>query len=500
MNRQKRSRLPRPPGLAAARRRIPSLAALLFVVGVLLVFNLSNWRYLRMLKEQVREDLEARLRSVAVTTGLGLTHPAPPDILLLAADAGPDNEAGLLEEEFVGTASAQQLAERLLAVQRANTLSRVALMTPSGTMIADSLGRRQPGETYEFLELDQAEMQSAAGGVPTATGLYWLSGTPYLRLYAPLRHEGRLLGLVQVSVSPEYQERIERLQQMVLRQWVVSSLLLIVLGYSLWRLFRYLVQVEERAMRGARVDAMGALAANVAHELRNPLSIIRALSEEITAESAPGSVPRQNARDIVAEVERLNELVTNFLSLSRPPGAGVRQPVDVAAEIGRVLALLRKGQPSAARFVSELPSTPLRVEADPQALRQVLLNLLINAREAVEGQSGQSTASEGGPGAPGGGSIAAGQGEGEVRVTLRERRGWIEIRITDTGPGFDRKAVQRAFEPFFTTKPMGTGLGLAISRGIVENLGGRITVSNGRHGGAEVTVLLPAAGAESEKG
>ena len=478
MIRRLRSRLFRPPGLAAARRRIPSLAALLFVVAVLLVFNLSNWRYLRVLKDQMRADLEARLRSVAVTTGL--THPSPPDILLLAADAGPDHEAELLEEEFVGTAAAQQLADRLLTVQRANSLERVALMTPSGTMIADRLGRRQPGETYEFLELDQPEMQAAAGGVPTATGLYWLSGTPYQRLYAPLRHEGRLLGLVQVSVSPEYQDRIDRLQQMVLRQWVISSLLLIVLGYSLWRLFRYLVQVEERAMQGAGVDAMGALAANVAHELRNPLSIIRALSEEITAESAPGSVPGRNARDIVAEVERLNELVTNFLSLSRPPGAGERQLVDVGTEIERVLALMRKGRPSPVRFVSELPAAPLRVEADPQALRQVLLNLLINAREAVEGQPGRSASAA-----------------GEVRVTARERRGWIEIRVTDSGPGFDRKAVQRAFEPFFTTKPMGTGLGLAISRGIVENLGGRIAVANARQGGAEVTVTLPAAGSES---
>jgi signal transduction histidine kinase len=117
---------------------------------------------------------------------------------------------------------------------------------------------------------------------------------------------------------------------------------------------------------------------------------------------------------------------------------------------------------------TELPAAPVYVRADSRALRQVFLNLLLNARDALPGDGG------------------------EVRVTLRERRGSAEIHVIDTGCGIPAREIARVFEPFYSTKRMGTGLGLPITRSIVENLGGEMAITSNPGKGTDVCVILPA--------
>jgi signal transduction histidine kinase len=137
-------------------------------------------------------------------------------------------------------------------------------------------------------------------------------------------------------------------------------------------------------------------------------------------------------------------------------------------EISRVLQLMRKGDGQSVAFVEDLAPDPVFVLADEHALRQLFLNLLINAREAV-----------------------AEAASPEIRVQLKARRGEAEIHILDNGRGIASQDLARIFDPFFTTKSMGTGLGLAICRGISENLGGTISVTSKVGEGTEVVVQLP---------
>jgi signal transduction histidine kinase len=163
-------------------------------------------------------------------------------------------------------------------------------------------------------------------------------------------------------------------------------------------------------------------------------------------------------------------MVSQFLSLSKPPDPADTALVDVGAELGRVVQLVSRGAAGdTISFETDLPADPARVRADERALRQVFLNLLLNAMEAMEGRTGV------------------------VRTTLRERRGHVEIHVTDTGAGISPRDLPRVFEPFFTTKRMGTGLGLALTRGIVENLGGTIEIESEQGRGTVVTVVLPTA-------
>lgn len=491
-----------PGGRRWLRRRVPPLAALLAVVALLLVFNMSYWTNLRTLRRTKESDMVERLRAVAVTAGVGLVQPAPLRVFDAVAGLSADEQSTYLEERFSGTDEHLALVARLTSIQRVNGLAQVAVATTAGATLADSLGRDQPGDPLTYLTIDTVQVDQALGGTPVGR-MYEIDGTAFLRVYAAVRAGGRIQALVMVAASPEYQDELDFLQRRVGRQWLASSTLLVVLGFSLWRLFRYLVRVEETAMRAARIDAMGALAGAVAHELRNPLAIVRVLAEEVRADATPGTPADENAKAIVEETQRLNSILGHFLSLARAPGApggrgssketggiessdstpagtgGFRLTVtEASSEIRRVLDLLRKQDPAATgpavgaevAYIADLPPHPVPVAVDPEALRQVLLNLLLNARDAV-----------------------AARASPRVEISVRERRGAVELKVRDNGPGFDRKTLGRAFEPFFTTKPTGTGLGLALVRGIVENFGGKIELGNAPGGGAEVTLTLPAA-------
>lgn len=449
-------------------RRLPPLAALLLVLLLLLLFNFPIWRLLALMETSLESALNERLRWSAhwILDGIR-TGERPPAVLDLLQNQPREREAELLNV-FEDTNSFADLAARLSALQLGNELDQAVLITTSGLVVADSTATMSPGEDYRFAALDAAQLAEARAGRMSATTLYVVEKRPFKRLYAPMVHNARVVAVMQVSISPEYLSEITLLRRRVWMQSIAGSVMLLIVAVSVWRLFVNLVAMEQRAMQSARVEAMGALAGGVAHELRNPLSIVRVLAEEIRGESPPGSRSAENAADIIGETDRLNEMVAQFLSLSRPPDAHGTALVELGAEIARVTQLVRKGTADdRVRIETDLPDNPVLVRADERALRQVFLNLLINANEAMDGRTGT------------------------IRVGLRERRGRAEVTVADTGHGIAPRDLARVFEPFFTTKRMGTGLGLALTRGIVDNLGGSIRIQSEPGRGTEVVVALP---------
>lgn len=233
-------------------------------------------------------------------------------------------------------------------------------------------------------------------------------------------------------------------------------------------------ETRERLLRSERLATIGRLAAQITHEIRNPLSSI-GLNIELLEDDIPYLPPerRAEARAVLGavgnEVERLAQITEGYLRYARLPA-----PTPVAGDVGDLLADLcafeqeeadRAGVMVELRINEALPSVP----HDPQRLRQALLNLLRNAKEAA------------GPG-------------GTVRLTASPHptnRG-VDIRIEDSGPGIAEEAKNRLFEPFFTTKPQGTGLGLTLSKEIVTEHGGLLKLFESDLGGAAFQIHLPA--------
>ncbi len=220
-----------------------------------------------------------------------------------------------------------------------------------------------------------------------------------------------------------------------------------------------------------------ALAAGLAHEIKNPLAGLQG-SAELLAREAEGPA-REYAAVIAREAKRVDGLVRELLDLARP-AALQTGPVDVHSVVGDVL-VLAKGIPGAERvmFLERYdPSLP-PVRGDEEKLTQVVLNLVRNALEAVAERPRPVVTFETGVA-----SLRLRSASGRTRPLAR-------ISIQDNGTGIPDAMLHRLFTPFATSKPHGTGLGLAVSRRIVDAHGGRMEVKNRPGGGVEASLYLP---------
>lgn len=227
-----------------------------------------------------------------------------------------------------------------------------------------------------------------------------------------------------------------------------------------------LQQRDREVLRAEQLAAVGQLAAGVAHEIRNPLASIKMLVQAELQHGSPSGMPPEDLRMIESEVRRMERSLQTFLDFARPPRAE-RHRVAVAGVIEAVLGLIRgRAERQRVRMTVQIPQHDVTLIADPDQLQQVLVNLALNALDAM----------------PGGGELA---------LTVRPSGSSIDLEVSDTGPGIAPEMMARLFQPFASTKDTGLGLGLVISRRIVEDHGGRIRAIN-RPGGTTFLVALPA--------
>ncbi len=220
-----------------------------------------------------------------------------------------------------------------------------------------------------------------------------------------------------------------------------------------------------------------ALAAGLAHEIKNPLAGLQG-SAELLAREAEGSA-KEYAQVIAREAKRVDGLVRELLDLARPAVLQT-MPLEIHDVLGDV-AVLSRGIPGADRvtFVERFdPSLP-PVLGDAEKLQQVVLNLVRNALDALAGRPDPTVTFET--------SVASLR----LRGASGRTRPLARVSVQDNGPGIPEAMLHRLFTPFATSKPSGTGLGLAISRRIIEAHGGRIEVRNRAAGGAEANLYLP---------
>jgi PAS domain S-box-containing protein len=227
-------------------------------------------------------------------------------------------------------------------------------------------------------------------------------------------------------------------------------------------------RLDRQLIRSEKLAMVGSLAAGLAHEIGTPLNVISAAAEFLLPDA--GADARRELSGIVAETERISRLVRDLLSFARAGPSG-RTGVALDGAVSRVLSLLRITlEKRRVQVAIELAPGLPPVVAEPDGLHQVLLNLLVNAGQAVR-EGGQVVV-----------TTRAAELDGERAVALE---------VHDDGPGIAPELRERIFDPFFTTRAEGTGLGLAVCARIVAEHGGDLRVGQGPLGGASFTVLLP---------
>jgi len=239
-------------------------------------------------------------------------------------------------------------------------------------------------------------------------------------------------------------------------------------------------QMEQALQRTEHLKCAGELSTGLAHEIKNPLAGIK-LSIEVLSHSLDKNLSAED-KDLFArvidEIKRIESLIKGLLNFARPP-LPLFAKTDVNAVLDSVAGLVLQNQsrtpgvsPSI-KLVRDLDSHLPEIMADPMQLRQVFMNLILNAVDAMKG----------------GGSLG-------IKTRFDAANLSVRVELSDTGKGIDTAVMEKLFQPFFTTKAKGTGLGLAISKRLVEDHGGKISIEQNSAGGATFIITLPATPSE----
>lgn len=353
---------------------------------------------------------------------------------------------------YFGHAGATKTSQQVL--RRTSRLAAMNLPLPERDLIDDQVS--------EALDLDDI-VERVVEAPPHAFAIR----------ASPLRVNGRRVAVVWLLARLNNLEGLDRsvrsyqwatglaLGGLVLATVVAAGLAQTIRGHVAQR-----AKLEKDLRRNERLAAIGTMLAGVSHEMRNPLAGLRSAAQLWQRNLLSDE---ELASEVIGEVDRLDTIVGHLLMFSRAETKSIEMGSlnSVAAEAARLCRSAAEGQ--GIEMIEQLdPSIPL-IPIDSGALLQVFRNLTSNAIDAM----------------PDGGRLWV-----RTRYSASEER--VEAIISDTGPGLSREIQDHLFEPFFTGKPHGTGLGLAIAREIVLAHRGEIQARNGKSGGAEFTISLPA--------
>jgi signal transduction histidine kinase len=470
--------LPRndPPSTATGTARFARLA--IITLGIyLLLLHLTALYIVRIGFETVDSNSAEYLQRLARR----FCEPARDYFWVLPYTWDPEDFS--VDEQSLATyrelADWRNLVDSLASTGVEPRIARADLLTPGGEILLTRDGTTPSADSRgRFVEEDGIAIAAAARGQLSVSSL--TPRNPVKRVYAPVAtREGEIVAILRLE--GEAPAGLVTLRNRLLTGVLFSFGVLAFLWWGTMQLVRRTIEAERAAAQSDRLRALGTMTAGIAHEIRNPLGIIQLQIEELKAaiQTLDAGTVRQSMAstlsDLHQEVKRLKGLTQSFLDFtkaSEPQGAPGER-INLSSETNETVSLWRKGLDPSRRDVRvELPAGPIMVAFPKDRLRQILLNLLRNADEALAGE------------------------KGTIQISLERAAGRVMLVVGDSGPGIPPGAHEQIFDPFFTTRAEGTGLGLSLSRALAQAAGGTLVAANRPGGGAVFTLTLPEASQE----
>jgi signal transduction histidine kinase len=442
------------------------------------------------LERQARDAVQQELGRKLVAVGGAAAATLPQDLIPVVVAFGPGDEA---------TRTYRRIQERLQRLEEATGVERLSLWSLEGRILVDTRPGVRPGTRAVTLPLYRRHLEAARRGQATSSILFTApGGRVYMLGFSPLRHGGRVVGVVVVEGNALFLAAAR-----TTRRWLLAaSAMALLLGLAVaWTLAASVTRPLERLAQAARLIGRGdlstpvpvggpgevrelaqtlermrrdlqerdrhlrAMVAGVAHEIRNPLGGLVLYADLLRQEAGLSPEGRAQAEKILQEAMKLERIVEEFLVFARP-AQPQRERVSLPDLWRAVHPLVVARCPAGERLVWEEDWGVREVLADRRHLNQILLNLALNAAEAV------------------------GDG-GRVRLRSRKEAGDVLVEVEDSGPGVPPERYEEILKPFVTTKSRGAGLGLAMVRHLVQAHGGELLLARSTLGGLLVRLRFP---------
>jgi signal transduction histidine kinase len=428
-------------------RRKVSVASIVVATFLFLVFiNVESAYILHRMGALLQDSLSERLRSTA----------------LLSAE--------LLERDLTSFDDPYEsgLARITLAhIRTEHPLEAAYIIDSDRKVLLDSRPELEWQTLRSYLTQDSMLISRALEQGNAVSPLYSIQGNYFKNVYQrliPLQGEPVILVL---EGNAGFFRSMEQFRGALIIAAITSGILYLFLtGFLIIATSRFL-RTERQLEQSKRLASLGQMAATVAHEIRNPLGIIKSSSDILKKKSVPAE-HNELIQFIDDEVQRINRLINDFLALSKQPKLSITKQ-NLSEQLESLVYSLKQAHPHI-EFKTKI-APDLVVYYDQDRLQQVLLNILQNSIQALEGKFEKIEIS--------------------AHLFRAKRKLFIAIKIADNGPGISTHPEQ-IFEPFYTTKARGTGLGLAVSKRIIESHHGFIRVSNQKPTGLLVELEIPA--------
>ncbi|MFH2034978.1 MAG: HAMP domain-containing sensor histidine kinase [Candidatus Zixiibacteriota bacterium] len=421
-----------------------TIAIILFIILTILLVNIAWWLFYWETEKSFEKQLSRRLSSLAT---LGASHFNPEMVGSLKEGSFPAYDTTLEILDQIKTAD--DLSEVFIIDVDYNYLATTSLDFDSVYYLSAINGIYIDSALNQFVNL-----------IPVVTDGYQIENIVLKSVFMPLRDSSGFSSVVLgLEADVDYTDVLLDLRKNLYLSTIISVLAGLIFGFFFFIVQRKMMKAEKSLLTAQSQANLGRMVAVVSHEIKNPLMIIRASAERILKNQPEN----KEAGFVVEETDRLNSILTNYLEFASGKIRLNLQKIN----LNKLIELIgEKFIPQLAKSKINLTywhiDNDLYAKADENALRQVIINLVLNGAEAVKDKD-----------------------EAKVEMVGRKLNGKATIEVIDNGPGVSLKETSQIFEPFFTTKTTGSGLGLFHSRKLVESMNGKIscaTIDDGRTG------------------
>jgi signal transduction histidine kinase len=419
-----------------------------WIIGISIVFlliaNTIAWIYLQRIKSYFDSDLKFRMENI-----IQISSKLFDAEYLTLIVPGDENDPQVIYY--------QQL---LFDIKEKNDLQDIYIISPAQDLLLDVNPNFVIGNN-KSIEPDL--LKSALSGKITSSDIYTLGNHKFLTAAIPLMDEyNSITGILVAEARAEFFDVLEEFNNGLVLFSLINAIVILTVAFFLYRSLKNLIELQNKVKNQEHLVKLGEMAAAVAHEIRNPLGIIRGTNEIISKKY--GKSEDEFFKYIPLELDRLNKLINDFLSFARTKDLKYEN-IDLEFLLNKIIIGYKDY--AEIKFNLNIDNNLKFINTDPDSLEQILLNIIHNSIQAIEHR-------------------------GQIDINIKSNhKKEIQIQIKDDGKGIESESMENVTEPFFSTKENGSGLGLAISKQLIEQLNGTIKIESELSKGTLVNIFLP---------